>query len=63
MKEITNPIDFDHEVTSISETFNDLIVKLKVAKPQDRSELDRDWQIVITELSKVRAYFEYEIHQ
>ena len=43
--------------------FEDLVASIREQKPNDRSELDRKYAILLTELEKVEAYFHYYIVQ
>lgn len=45
----------------IGQELVDLLAHLKVSKPNDRSEKDRRFAIVITDLEKVKAYFQVYI--
>ena len=45
------------EVAEIDMAFADLEIRVKNAKPNDRSELDRYYAILLTELEKASAYF------
>lgn len=54
----------DEGITEVDGCFgalDELIERMKSAKPGDRSDIDRRFAIVITELEKVEAYFAYFI--
>lgn len=54
----------DESITEIDGCFgalSELVEKMKSAKPGDRSDMDRRFAIVITELEKVEAYFAHFI--
>lgn len=50
-------IELDNE-QGVSDVFDYLIEVLRQEKPNDRSDHDRYWAIVITEVEKARAVFE-----
>jgi len=44
-------------VEHVAEVLKSALAILRLAKPEDRSELDRRFAVTITELEKVFAYF------
>lgn len=47
---------------TIVEIFEQLFNALKAEKPNDRSEVDRSYAILLTELEKAYSYFIFYIH-
>lgn len=53
----------DIVMDELSDEFRNLIDDMRNLKPNDRSEKDRYWAIVLTELEKAQALFEMKVRR